>query len=47
MRYAVINADSIIELEKFVNQYIKNGWKCTGGIAITSTFEYYQAMIKE
>lgn len=42
------NAENIIAL---VNQHLKDGWKCTGGIYIIpiigATNNYYQAMVKD
>ena len=33
MKYQVISAKNILDLEKFVNNELRHGWKITGGLA--------------
>lgn len=53
MKYEVIQYNNLYELIDAVNNYIENGWKPLGGIAVTSCGSYniekryLQAMIKE
>jgi len=48
--YAVICQHNLSELTREVEEYQKNGWKCTGGICVVSVAGYscmfYQAMVK-
>lgn len=50
MKYRVISESYPWELEKKVNEFIKEGWEPQGGIAIERYGEisayYFQAMIK-
>lgn len=53
MKYEVIQADSLEELERTVADYIANGFQCQGGISVITELWvdgierfYYQAMIR-
>jgi hypothetical protein len=54
MEYTVIKHDSIEALIEVVNEYIQDGWKPLGGVAISTSVgsgsysqsEYAQAMTK-
>lgn len=45
MRYTVLKAKSLLDLEGVVNLSIKHGWIPKGGIAVKGQY-HYQAMIK-
>jgi hypothetical protein len=51
MEYTVLEWDELATLIRKVNEHLKDGWKCQGGIAITRIYSggvwYAQAMIKE
>jgi hypothetical protein len=50
MRYTVLEFDSCFDLEKEVNEKIKQGWKLQGGVSITShgmSIYCSQAMVKD
>ena len=57
MRYQILSAQSIRQLEVFVNNELKHGWRVTGGLAIYLDEEkeilrvqkpvFVQALIKE
>jgi hypothetical protein len=51
MKYDVICSNSVDELVKFVNNKLKRGWKCQGGIGILLEpprySVFYQAIIKD
>ena len=50
MEYDIVCSESIDMLIKYVNSYLKDGWKCQGGIGVlTQGLSYkvfYQAMIR-
>ena len=51
MKYDVLATPSLDELCKWVNEKLKKGWRCQGGIA-TMTHQpnytvFYQAIVKE
>ncbi len=49
--YIVLESADLEKLVAQVNEYLKTGWKCTGGICsavkMTTWHSYMQAMIKE
>jgi hypothetical protein len=55
MKYKVIDAIHLVELEKEVNNHIESGWKLQGGISVARAkhsggsyeLRHYQALIKE
>ena len=55
MKYKVIDAVRLVELEKEVNNHIESGWELQGGISVTRArysggndeLRHYQALIKE
>ena len=50
MRYEVLRFDSYFDLEKKVNEKLKQGWKLQGGVSITShgmSIYCSQAMVKD
>ena len=52
MEYKIVTALSTALLEIYVKDYVKNGWKPTGGVAVrkggwADLDEYSQAMVKE
>ena len=59
MRYKILTANDIADLEKQVNAYINEGWRLIGGVAaaVTSSidswgntkdyWEYIQAVMRE
>ena len=54
MDYKIIRIYNEFDLERYVNQNIKNGYKPIGGISVVQTsvqlsneLKYFQAMIKE
>jgi hypothetical protein len=46
--YIVLKAANIEDLVSQVNEYLKNGWVCAGGICCHPTFTatFFQAMVK-
>lgn len=50
MEYDIVCSESIDMLIEYVNSYLKDGWKCQGGIGVlTQGLSYkvfYQAMIR-
>lgn len=50
MEYDIVCRESIDMLIEYVNSYLKDGWKCQGGIGVlTQGLSYkvfYQAMIR-
>ncbi len=52
MKYEIIMSSDLEKLESIVNEYLKDGWKCQGGIGVEATsalchFYFLQAMIRE
>lgn len=48
MEYIILRAVTLPELEKKVNEYIKQGWRPQGGVTHYNTgTNHSQAMIKE
>ena len=50
MGYVVLINTDLDQLEKEVNRYIRNGWKCTGGVCVehdvrNGIHRYLQAMV--
>lgn len=45
--YRVLFSGSLENLERQVQEFLAKGWKCQGGICISSEENCYQAMIKE
>lgn len=50
MKYDIVCSESIDMLIEYVNSYLKDGWKCQGGIGVlTQGLSYkvfYQAIVK-
>lgn len=51
MQYDVLSTPDLEELCRWVNERLKKGWKCQGGVA-TMTHQprytvFYQAMVKD
>jgi len=46
MQYKLIFGDTVSELEKFVNMYLKDGWRPVGSPIFTPG-QYYQAVTLE
>lgn len=51
MEYKIVVMETYVELESFVNNYIRKGWTPIGGIGIrynptTNDTLYFQAMMK-
>lgn len=47
MRYIIIENEDLQTFVQLVNQQLENGYECLGGVAISNTFFYVQAMIKK
>lgn len=51
MRYEILELRSPEELTQYVEDALKEGWKCQGGIAVTAlgdgNYLYSQAMTKQ
>lgn len=48
--YIILKSSSSAELTRHVKEYLKKGWKCTGGISILNHHEilwFYQSLVKE
>jgi hypothetical protein len=45
MKYKIVNAKMIEELEVLVNKMIKDGWVLQGGVSADNTL-IFQAMVK-
>ena len=46
IRYHVLWSDCHTDLKAHVNEYLKDGWKCQGGICFGKDL-FFQAMTKE
>jgi len=46
MEYTVLKETKLDRLITMVNQYINNGWRPQGGVAIDGYTNFYQAMVK-
>ena len=46
MEYTVLKETTLDRLITMVNQYINNGWRPQGGVAIDGYTHFYQAMVK-
>lgn len=46
MKYHLVKAGNVRDLEKYVNHYLENGWTLHGN-PFNDAWNYYQAMIKE
>lgn len=46
MEYKILHAEFAHKLEEKVNNYLRDGWKCQGGLFCDKRY-VYQAMIKE
>ena len=49
MEYIVISSDSLEGLSKLVHEYIDNGWRLQGGVAVAVVYSigFYQAMVRD
>lgn len=51
MEYQVLVGEDVPDLVNVVNEFIKEGWQCTGGVCVntdTGNNEwFYQAMIRD
>ena len=56
MEYRIIFGESTVYLEKQVNDYLKNGWQCQGGVAVKKAVRsspsepilyFFQAIVRE
>ncbi len=47
MEYKILFNSWGENLEKEVNEYLTNGWKCQGGVCVVAGSGYYQAMVRE
>ncbi|MDT4895533.1 MAG: hypothetical protein QOH25_610 [Acidobacteriota bacterium] len=47
MEYTVLKETTLERLMITVSQYINNGWRPQGGVAIDGYTNYYQAMVKD
>lgn len=48
MEYTIISANTLDELIREVNQYIKAGWRPQGGVSVSIEYAYfYQAIIRD
>lgn len=46
MEYEVLKHIDLYDLEENVTNYLRDGWKCQGGVLYTDD-TYFQAMVKE
>lgn len=49
IKYQIVEAPNIDTLERKVGELLSEGWKCSGGVAVTmqfTTMRYFQAMTK-
>jgi hypothetical protein len=50
MKYLIAEANSVLDLQKKVQQYIEQGWEPLGGLSVATygalSWWYYQALIK-
>ena len=46
MKYKLVSGNNVSELEKFVNMYLKDGWRPVGSPIFTPG-QYYQAVTLE
>ena len=50
MKYKILRAGELKDLQKKVNEHIKKGWKVTGGVSVCGGYghaHFHQAMMKE
>jgi len=50
MKYKILRSGELKGLQRTVNEYLKNGWRVTGGVSVCGGYghaHFHQAMIKE